>query len=60
MSEAKMREALSELVSLWIELGKVCEMVPQPGWQDEKAAYEEYARHLTEVMSGNMSCIEKI
>lgn len=45
---------------MWEECGKVCGMVRTPGWRAEKAAYEECAKDLREVMAGNLRCIEEL
>lgn len=50
--------SLDSLAEMWEESGKVCGMVCTPGWQEEKAAYEECARDLREVMGGKLQCIQ--
>jgi hypothetical protein len=52
--------SLLELALMWEELGRICEIVPSPGWQDEKAAYDDCAKQLREVMAGNLACIAKM
>ena len=52
--------SLLSLAEMWEELGKVCGMVRNHRWLDEKLAYEECAKELREVMVGNLKCIEEI
>ena len=59
----KMRLAIDKiagLVPLFVELGKVDKMVGMPNHEDTQAAYDDCAKCLSEVLSGNYKCLEKL
>lgn len=60
MNEKQLRENLQELIELWNENIKVCQMLGFRDSLEEIPTYQECIEDLTKILEGNLSPIAKL